>query len=70
VINVADNCTEQSQPSSQWDYVAVQTVAAAATLTQPVAGSAVAGSGRLMRVQEIESGDKELSIVKCSNIIL
>ena len=71
VINLADNCTEQSQPSSQWDYVAVQTVAAAATLTQPVAGSPVAGRGRLMRVQEIESGDtgcdKGLSIVKCSN---
>ena len=28
VVDLADNYTELSQPSSQWDYVAVQTVAA------------------------------------------
>ena len=55
VVDLADSYTEFSQPGSQWDYVAVQTVAAtdkarpAARASHKVPGAGGGGVGRSLR---------------------
>ena len=60
VVDLADNYTELSQPSSQWDYVAVQTVAANYTR----------GKDRTTRIPETgsdhEHGSDEIAVAMMS----
>ena len=74
VVDLAGNSVEQSQPSSQWDYVAVQTIAAAAATNKtaqspanPSCSLAVSTHTPHQGTSDIESEHERTSIFTCSS---